>query len=100
MTDAETSAAIEALAYRLRQRDAAIHAAENDIGDAEVFALEFMTALRGRGWRPTPAKTGGLPMHAAPVPDSPPRDEVLANLRADMEARAARDRAAKEAGAA
>lgn len=100
MTDAETSAAIEALAYRLRQRDAAIHAAENDIGDAEVFALEFMTALRGRGWRPTPAKTGGLPMHAAPVPDSPPRDEVLASLRADMEARAARDRAAKEAGAA
>ena len=99
MTDAETTAAIEAMAYRVRQRDAAMNDGE-DYADADVFALEFLTALRGQGWRPTPAKAAALPMHAAPVPDSPPRDELLASLRADMDARAARDRAAKEAGAA
>ena len=98
MTDQETSAAVEALAHRLRNRDAAVRDGE-DYPDAEPFALEFLTALRGQGWRPTAAKAVGLPMHAAPVPDSPPRDELLASLRADMDARAARDRAAKEGAA-
>ena len=87
--DREIRAAIDALVHRLKNR------AEGT--DDEPFAMEFVQAMIGRGWRPTPAKVAALPMHAAPVPDSPPRDELLASLRADMEARAARDRTAKEA---
>ena len=98
VTDNETTTAIEALEYRVKLRDQAIRDGE-DYPDAGPFALEFLTALRGQGWRPTEAKAVGLPMHAAPVPDSPPRDELLASLRADMDARAARDRAAKEGAA-
>jgi hypothetical protein len=67
VTDHETSQAIEALASRIRTRDA-----DPDRTDADVFALEFLTALRGQGWRPTAAKVipawkpgpradGGLP---------------------------------------
>jgi hypothetical protein len=48
MTDPDTRAAIEALAHRLRNRDPGT--------DDEVFALEFITALRARGWRPTEAR--------------------------------------------
>ncbi len=102
MTDSDTTAAVEALAYRIRERDAAIRDGQ-DFADADVFAAEFMTAMRGHGWRPTPAKTSGLPMHAPPGTADKPRDELISSLRADMEARAARDRAAKEtpqAGAA
>jgi hypothetical protein len=77
MTDHETTQAVEALAHRLRERDG-----EADRSDAEVFALEFMTALRGQGWRPTPAKANAAPLHAAPVPDRRSRDEELAAARA------------------
>ena len=94
MTDKETAAAESALAHRDRLRDIAIHDGE-DHSDPEVFAAEFVTALRGFGWRPTPAKTS-LPMHAPAGTADKPRGELLASLRADMEARAARDRAAKE----
>jgi hypothetical protein len=48
MTDHETAAAVEALTHRLRNRDPGT--------DDEVFALEFITALRARGWRPTEAR--------------------------------------------
>jgi hypothetical protein len=48
MTDHETAAAIDALTHRLRNRDPDT--------DDEVFALEFITALRARGWRPTEAR--------------------------------------------
>ena len=89
MTDAETSAAIEALVYRLKNRGGE---------DDEVFALEYVTALRGRGWRPTPAKATAPPLHAPPLADGPSRDEALAAVRADMEAR--RAAAAREDGAA
>ena len=99
MTDAEITAAVEALAHRIRQRDNAIHACENDIGDAEVFAQEFITALRGHGWRPTGAKAGAQPMHAPPVPDRRSRDEELAAARAGLAARAAAAREAKEGAA-
>jgi hypothetical protein len=44
----ETRLAVAALAHRLRNR------AEDT--DDEVFALEFVTAMRGRGWRPTAAR--------------------------------------------
>jgi hypothetical protein len=51
MTDHETRSAVDALAQRLRNRD---HADDQD--DPHVFALEFITALRARGWRPTEAR--------------------------------------------
>jgi len=95
VTDKETAAAESALAHRVRLRDIAIHDGE-DHSDPEVFAAEFVTALRGYGWRPTPARTSALPLHAPAGTADKPRSEVLADLRADMEARAARDRAAKE----
>jgi hypothetical protein len=95
VTDVVT-AAVEALAHRIRQRDNAIHTRESDIGDAEVFALEFITALRGHGWRPTAAKTAPPPLHTAPVPDKRSRDEELAAVRAEMAAKAAAAREAEE----
>ena len=48
MTDPDTRSAVEALTHRLRNRDPDT--------DDEVFALEFITALRARGWRPTEAR--------------------------------------------
>lgn len=48
MDDHETRAAVEALTYRLRNRDPGT--------DDEVFAGEILVMLRGRGWRPTLAK--------------------------------------------
>ena len=48
MNDHETAAAVDALTRRLRDRDPGT--------DDEVFALEFITALRARGWRPTEAR--------------------------------------------
>lgn len=94
MTDKETAAAESALAHRVRLRDIAVHDGD-DHSDPEVFAAEFVTALRGYGWRPTAAKVS-LPLHAPPGTADKPRSELISGLRADMEARAARDRAAKE----
>ena len=48
MTDHETASAVDALTHRLRNREPGT--------DDEVFALEFITALRARGWRPTEAR--------------------------------------------
>ena len=48
MTDHETRAAVDALIHRLRNRDPGT--------DDEPFALEYVTALRSRGWRPTEAR--------------------------------------------
>jgi hypothetical protein len=55
VTAAETAAAIEALAHRIRQRDAAMRDGE-DYPDPEPFAAEYLAALRGQGWRVTAAK--------------------------------------------
>jgi hypothetical protein len=47
--DAETRAAVDALAYRLRNHDPDT----DPLGvDAEVFAAEYVAALKARGWRP------------------------------------------------
>lgn len=46
--DREAAAAVEAVAYRLRNREPGT--------DDEVFARELITMLQGRGWRPTAAK--------------------------------------------
>ena len=57
MTDHETASAVDALTRRLRNRYAD--------ADAEVFALEFITALRARGWRPTEARVRPAWKHPA-----------------------------------
>ncbi len=96
--DRETHAAIEALAHRIRVRDAAVRAGE-DVDDAEPFSAEFMAALRGRGWRLTEARRIPVPKPSAPgtaAPLKPETANLLADLHADMEARAAAARAAKE----
>jgi hypothetical protein len=83
MTDAETSAAIEALVHRVKLRDQAIRDGE-DHPDAEPFALEFLTALRGQGWRPTPAKVYAAPKAAEPgsvPPLKPETADLLRDLR-------------------
>jgi hypothetical protein len=46
--DTETQAAIEALVHRLKNRE--------DGTDDEPFAMEFIQAMIGRGWRPTEAR--------------------------------------------
>lgn len=52
LVDQATRDAVAALAARVRRRD---EAAPDDRPDAEPFAIEFLTALRAQGWRPTPA---------------------------------------------
>jgi hypothetical protein len=103
MTDADTQAAIDALAHRIRERDEAMRNG-GEYADAEIFAAEYLAALRAKaGWRPTPAKVYAAPKTATPgitPPLKPETADLLADLRADMEARAAAARAAKEAGAA
>lgn len=47
--DHDTSVLIDALTYRLRNRD-------QYPDDPELFAKEFVTALLGHGWRPTEAR--------------------------------------------
>ena len=78
--DREIRAAIDALVHRLTNRTES---------DDEPFAMEFIQAMIGRGWRPTPAKTTTPPLHAPPVADKRSRDEELAVVRAEMAARAA-----------
>ena len=70
--DHETSQAITALVHRLRNRDPEV--------DDEVFAREFMTALRGRGWRPTPLVDRPAPVTPA---SEEARREITAALRAE-----------------
>jgi hypothetical protein len=74
--DRETQAVIDALVYRLRNRE--------DGTDDEPFAMEFVQALLGRGWRPTearrmpaiPARLGG---------GTAPSDETRALMEAARE---------------
>ena len=83
MTDPDTAAAIEALAYRLRN---------NQDEDPDLFALEFMTALRGRGWRPTEAKVLPAWKPGARGDSGLPKGEEAAELvrKAHADAEAAR----------
>jgi hypothetical protein len=99
VTDSDTTAAIDALAYRIRERDEAIREGR-EFADADVFAAEFMAAMRGHGWRPTEARAFTPPKPVPPgtlPPLKPETTDMLAELHADMEARAAAARAAKEA---
>ena len=75
MTDPDTTAAIDALTWRLRNREPGT--------DDEVFALEFITALRSRGWRVT--NTAPPPAHEA-GPGLPAREDAVAAV-AELRAR-------------
>ena len=78
--DRETQDAKEALVYRLRIRDAAIRAGE-DYEDPEVFAQEFMMALRHRGgWRPTSARAPWDYRNAHHGDGPPSSEETAARL--------------------
>ncbi|MGR6915388.1 hypothetical protein ACU635_14180 [[Actinomadura] parvosata] len=56
--------AVAALAHRLRQRD---QLAAQERPDAHAFALEFVTAMHGHGWRPTNAQRN--PWVSKPIRD-------------------------------
>lgn len=97
MTDAETSAAVEALAHRLRQRDVAMRDGE-DYADAEVFALEIVTMMLGHGWRPIGALAAPKPAPASPAhPGGSDREELLGPVRAQLAAINAEKRGVGEA---
>ena len=100
MTDQETAAAIKALAHRILERDAAMRDG-GDFADAEVFAAEYITAMRGHGWRHLAAlaKPKAAPADA-PTTDGSHRAEMLAPLRAHLDELNAAKRAAIEEGAA
>lgn len=85
--DRETNAAVEALTHRLRNRDPET--------DDEVFAREYLTALRGRGWRPTEARV--LPSWRPGQPGSgKPPAGLLEELRADLAAKADQAKAERQ----
>jgi hypothetical protein len=75
MTDHETAAAIDALVHRLRNRDPGT--------DDEPFALEFITALRARGWRPTEARPMPAWKHPAGHGVDPTADYLAARQALD-----------------
>lgn len=81
MTDLDrlTSLAVEELTRRIKDQGDA---------DAEFTAREFMLWLRARGWRPTEAKPLPVWQRPAGSAHTPPGD-VLSELRADLEAKAA-----------
>ena len=89
MTDLDrlTSVAVEELTRRIHDQGDA---------DAEFTAREFMLWLRARGWRPTEAKP--VPAWKSPSAgrSAPPAD-VLRDLRADLDAKAAAFREDEEA---
>lgn len=63
-TEVATSRAVDTVASRVRERDAA-----EEKTDPEIFALAVMTDLRGQGWRPTPARPAlSIEQHIGPPP--------------------------------
>ena len=63
--DRESKAAVDALVYRLKNRTDE---------DDEPFALEYVMAMRSRGWRPTEARTP-WDYRNLPHGDGPPASE-------------------------
>jgi hypothetical protein len=72
--DREASAAVDALVYRLRNREPGT--------DDEPFAQEFITALRARGWRPTEARP--LPEWRRPAGSGAEPNEDWQRARAEL----------------
>lgn len=75
MTDPETRAAVDALTRRLANREPGT--------DDAVFALEFITALRARGWRPTEARLMPAWKHPAGHGTDPTADYLAARHALD-----------------
>ncbi|GAA4626994.1 hypothetical protein GCM10023196_037470 [Actinoallomurus vinaceus] len=71
---AETRKAVDALVWRLKNRDP-------DVPD-EVFSLEFITVLRGYGWRPTRARK---PEWTAGVSGEPASEATRKAFHAELE---------------
>lgn len=73
--DEATRAAVAALAHRVQARDAA-----EEKPDPEPFALEFVIAMRGQGWRLTAARPAEPWQHAGqpPSPETTARGAELA----------------------
>lgn len=95
--DQETRAAAELLAQRLKNRDPET--------DDDAFAMDFMTALRGRGWRATEARKAPdwrVRQDAAPASGNADyqdaRRKILAAAENAREAAATTVRLAEEAG--
>lgn len=92
--DEASRLAVAALTSRVRNRDAV----EGDREAAELFALEYVTALRGQGWRPTPARPAlrwSSPRHRGADPSR--HAEALAEARARCADGAAKLKAAEVA---
>ena len=70
--DREIQAAIDALVHRLANREGT---------DDEPFAMEFVQAMIGRGWRPTEARRM-VPLKPQPGAGSGPSEETRAELEA------------------
>ena len=98
MTDAETTAAIDAIARLVRNRDSAMRDGE-DYADPEVFAAECVTVMRGYGWRHNEALAPPRPAVVTPG-TAGRREELLAPLRAHLDELNAAQKAEREAGAA
>lgn len=94
--DTETQAAIEALVHRLKNREGA---------DDEPFAMEFVQAMIGRGWRPTEARRS-KPWSRGTDGDSPqpdaarPGGQEYREFRERLDGLAARSAVRRKAGAA
>jgi hypothetical protein len=92
--DRETTQAVDALTHRLRNHLAAVRNG-GDCEDPEVFAAEFITAMRGKGWRPTEARLHTAPPPVVPGSGARPPADLLAEARARFaEATARKDAAA------
>lgn len=75
MTDHETRAAIVELSRRLRD--------EPLVDDFDRFALEYLTWLRGHGWRPTEARVQPAWKHPAGHGVDPTADYLAARHALD-----------------
>jgi len=74
MTEHEATAAVEAIARQLRDREPGT--------DNEVFAREIIVMLQGRGWRPTEARR---PPHWKEPRPGPAEDTYSRGLAAARE---------------
>lgn len=82
MTDTDPRAeAIRALAYRLADRDTT---PADERCPPEVFANEFISALKGQGWRHLPALTTAPPPATTKPPPPVAVHRYASQMRATM----------------